>query len=100
VSSETFSKVDQLGLATMPSVPIKPSRLADSQVQIECKLERIIELGDAPNHSVIGGTALIHVRLDLALDGKIDSKTCAGRAHRGAITCVSGMSWSVKDGRG
>jgi flavin reductase (DIM6/NTAB) family NADH-FMN oxidoreductase RutF len=82
------SEVDQLGLATLPSVHIKPPRLADSKIQFECKLERIIELGDAPNHFVIGRVALMHVRQGLARDCKIDPKEHAPVARIGGRNYV------------
>lgn len=82
------SEVDQLGLATMPSVHIKPPRLADSKIQFECRLERIIELGDAPNHFVIGRVALMHVRHGLAHDCKIDPKKHAPVARIGGRNYV------------
>ncbi len=82
------SEVDELGLATVPSVHVKPPRLADSKIQFECKLERIIELGDAPNHFVIGRVALMHVRQGLANNCKIDPKSYAPVARIGGRNYV------------
>lgn len=82
------SEVDELGLATMPSVHVKPPRLADSKIQFECKLERIIELGDAPNHFVIGRVALMHVQQGLANNCKIDPKSYAPVARIGGRNYV------------
>lgn len=82
------SEVDQLGLETMPSVHVGPPRLAESKIQFECKLERIIELGDAPNHFVIGRVVLMHVRQGLARDCKIDPKSYAPVARIGGRNYV------------
>lgn len=82
------SEVDQLGLATLPSIHVKPPRLAGSKIQFECKLERIIEIGDAPNHFVIGRVALMHVRHGLASDCKIDPKKHAPVARIGGRNYV------------
>lgn len=83
-----ISEVDELGLATVPSVHVKPPRLADSKIQFECKLERIIELGDAPNHFVIGRVALMHVRQGLTNNCKIDPKSYAPVARIGGRNYV------------
>lgn len=82
------SEVDQLGLTTIPSLYVKPPRLAGTKIQFECKLERIIEIGDAPNHFVIGRVAQMHVRQGLARDCKIDPKRHAPTARIGGRNYV------------
>lgn len=82
------SEVDQLGLTTMPSFHVKPPRLAGTKIQFECRLERIIELGDAPNHFVIGRVAQMHVQQGLARDCRIDPKRHAPTARIGGRNYV------------
>jgi flavin reductase (DIM6/NTAB) family NADH-FMN oxidoreductase RutF len=57
------SEFDTAGLTAIESNLIKPPRLKESPVNIECKLERIITLGDDsdPHALVIGEVLLLHV---------------------------------------
>jgi flavin reductase (DIM6/NTAB) family NADH-FMN oxidoreductase RutF len=53
------SEVEQLGLTTVPSIKVKPPRLVRSQIQFECRLERLIPLGGSV--LVVGHVLLMHV---------------------------------------
>ncbi len=55
------SEVARAGLATRPSALVAPPRLADSPIALECRLERIVPLGDAPESLVIGRIVRAHV---------------------------------------
>lgn len=68
------SEVEKLGLKTLASTRVRPPRLAGSKVQFECRLEQILQFGDAPNHFVIGRVVAMHVESGLAKDSKIDPK--------------------------
>lgn len=91
-ASEEFapdvSEVELLGLATVPSVCVRPPRLAGSRVQFECKLERIVEFGAAPNRFVVGEIALMHVAKGLAHERKIDATAYAPLARIGGRNYV------------
>lgn len=82
------SEVELLGLSTMPSRCVRPPRLADTKIQFECKLERIVEFGTAPNRFVVGEIVLMHVREGLATDCKIDPKRYAPLARIGGRNYV------------
>jgi flavin reductase (DIM6/NTAB) family NADH-FMN oxidoreductase RutF len=82
------SEVDLLGLETLPSSRVRPPRIALSPVQFECKLERILVLGSAPNHFIIGEVVAMHVRRDLWSDFKIDPKTYSPLARIGGRNYV------------
>lgn len=62
--------VSELGhakLATQPSTHVKPPRIADSPVALECKLMQIVDLG--PNNGlVLGQVVAMHVHEDAVLD--------------------------------
>ena len=60
---QNVSEFDIAGLTAIESHLIKPPRLKESPVNIECKLERIITLGDDsdPHGLVIGEILLLHV---------------------------------------
>lgn len=71
-SAEVPAGVEELpaaGLATMPSMRVKPPRIAKSPVAIECRLDRTIPL--KPHRRIILGTAVyLHVRDDAVLDAE------------------------------
>lgn len=91
-SSEDYpahiSEVELLGLATEPSVHVRPPRLAMSQVQFECRLERIVQFGSAPNHFVVGEVVLMHVAAGLSVNCKIDARAYAPLARIGGRNYV------------
>jgi flavin reductase (DIM6/NTAB) family NADH-FMN oxidoreductase RutF len=67
---EFEAKVNELTeaeLATIPSVHVKPPRIAVSPVSMECALLQIVDLG--PDSALVLGRVLaMHVRDDLVLD--------------------------------
>jgi flavin reductase (DIM6/NTAB) family NADH-FMN oxidoreductase RutF len=71
------SEVDHVGLHVVPSVKVKPPRLAESPVNLECKLIQVVPLGQGPiaGNLVIGEVLMIHVA-DRVLDeaGKVDPR--------------------------
>lgn len=63
------------GFTAIPSELIAPPRVAESPVQLECKVREIIELGDAPGNGnlVVAEVLKMHVRTDvLDEDGRMD----------------------------
>src|SRR3954447_19915018 len=56
-----------LGIATEPSETVAPQRVADSPASIECRLERIVEVGHA--FVVFGLVSAITVVDDVLVDG-------------------------------
>jgi flavin reductase (DIM6/NTAB) family NADH-FMN oxidoreductase RutF len=71
------SEVEYVGLHTVPSVKVKPPRLVESPVAMECKVRQIIPIGNGPiaGNLVIGEVLLIHVS-DAVLDanGRVDPR--------------------------
>lgn len=71
------SEVELAGLHTAPSARVKPPRIAESPVHLECKLRQIISIGDGPISAnlVIGEVVTIHVD-DAVLDenGRVDPR--------------------------
>ncbi len=70
---ETESEIEQLALNAISSKSIKPVRILDAPVSLECKLHSTIEFGNEPAQLVVGEVVYFHVRDDLYLNGKIDS---------------------------
>lgn len=61
------NEISEAGLATIPSVHVKPPRIAQSPVSMECELMQIVELG-AESGLVLGRVLAMHVREDCVLD--------------------------------
>jgi len=64
------NEFDVAKLTALPSVLVKPPRVAESPVNMECKVKQIIELSDKPwgGHLVIGEVLLFHVRDEIIAD--------------------------------
>ena len=71
------SEVDLTGLKLLPSVKVKPPRIAEIPATMECKLLQIVPLGNGPTagNLVIGEVLVMHVD-DAVLDakGRIDPR--------------------------
>jgi flavin reductase (DIM6/NTAB) family NADH-FMN oxidoreductase RutF len=61
------SEIELTGLTTVPSVKVKPPRVAESPAQMECKVRQIIPCGSGPiaANLVIGEVVMIHVCDDM-----------------------------------
>ena len=62
----------EVGLTKLPSERVAPPRVAESPVAMECRLERIVEVGNGANAIIVGEILLWHVRDDLVVNGRID----------------------------
>ena len=70
-------EAEAAGLALSPSARVRPPRVAESPVHLECKLRQIMSMGDGPiaANLVIGEVVLIHIEervLDAA--GQVDPR--------------------------
>jgi flavin reductase (DIM6/NTAB) family NADH-FMN oxidoreductase RutF len=61
------NELEKAGLNTLPSVRVKPPRIAQSPVAMECQLMQIVELGPH-NGLVLGRVVAMHVRDDAVID--------------------------------
>jgi flavin reductase (DIM6/NTAB) family NADH-FMN oxidoreductase RutF len=59
-------ELEQAGLTPLPSVRVKPPRIAESPVALECELMQIIDLGESG--LVLGRVVAMHVRDEFVLD--------------------------------
>jgi flavin reductase (DIM6/NTAB) family NADH-FMN oxidoreductase RutF len=65
------SEFAEAGLTPLPSARVRPPRIAESAVSLECRLDRIVEVGSSA--VCIGEVLLFHLRDDvLAPDGTVD----------------------------
>ena len=70
------SEFERFGVATAPSVKVRPPRVADAPVAYECALDRIVHIGTGPlaANVVFGRILAAHVRDDvLGADGYPDA---------------------------
>jgi len=65
------SEVELAGLNLVPSVKVKPPRIAETPVTMECRLLQIVPLGKGPiaGNLVIGEILVMHID-EAVLDGK------------------------------
>jgi flavin reductase (DIM6/NTAB) family NADH-FMN oxidoreductase RutF len=59
-------ELEQAGLTTLPSVRVKPPRIAESPVALECELMQIVDLGESG--IVLGRVLAMHVHDEMVLD--------------------------------
>lgn len=70
------SEFEKFHIATAPSTHVQPPRVADSPVSFECRLDRIVRIGDGPlAGNVVFGTVLCaHVSDAVITNGAIDPR--------------------------
>jgi flavin reductase (DIM6/NTAB) family NADH-FMN oxidoreductase RutF len=71
------SEFEKFHIATAPSSRVRPPRVAAAPVSFECRLERIVRIGEGPlGGNVVFGTVLcMHVsETVLGADGRIDPR--------------------------
>ncbi len=68
------SEFEAVGLTPLPSEVVRAPRVAESPINMECKLLRTVEVGDGPGGGtlVIGQVVRFHVRDELYDRGRID----------------------------
>ena len=106
-------ELEQAGLTTLPSVRVKPPRIAESPVAMECELMQVVELGETG--LVLGRVLAMHVHDNMVLDAAshhIDTPKLRliGRMHgRGWYARTSDLfdmpripvaGWKMKTGAG
>jgi flavin reductase (DIM6/NTAB) family NADH-FMN oxidoreductase RutF len=81
-----MSEVAHAGLTLMPSVSVKPPRVAESPVHLECRVRQLMSIGDGPiaANLVIGEVVFIHIE-DRVLDasGQVDPRKLRAIARLG-----------------
>jgi flavin reductase (DIM6/NTAB) family NADH-FMN oxidoreductase RutF len=65
-------EIAEVGLTRVPSDRISPPRITEAPVAMECRLERIVEVGRAGTAVIIGEILLWHVRDELVVGGRLD----------------------------
>lgn len=81
------NEAELAGLALLPSTQVRPPRVAQSPVHLECRLRQIVPVGDGPMSAnlVIGEIVLMHIADGLlAANGRIDPRKLQTIARLGA----------------
>jgi flavin reductase (DIM6/NTAB) family NADH-FMN oxidoreductase RutF len=68
------SETEMLGLATVPSLHVKPPRVAAAPIAMECRLRQVLEFGDTRSKLIVGEVIAFHFRDGLIKAGKIDTR--------------------------
>jgi hypothetical protein len=76
-SAEYPEEVDEFvksGLTPLPASRVRPPLVAESPFQMECRLERCLELGEGPGSGLmlVGEVLAFHVRESCRMDGALD----------------------------
>jgi flavin reductase (DIM6/NTAB) family NADH-FMN oxidoreductase RutF len=68
------SEFDRFHIASEPSLRVKPPRVAASPAAFECRVDRIVRVGDGPlaGNIVIGTILCMHVKDEVITDGRLD----------------------------
>jgi flavin reductase (DIM6/NTAB) family NADH-FMN oxidoreductase RutF len=84
------SEVAELGLTQISAAQVKAPRLGESPIHFECRLHRIITLGEpVATDLIIGEVVHVHIEDDLFCEGKIDTRKF------GAISRLAGHSYGT-----
>lgn len=79
----------EVGLTAIKSDLVKAPRVAESPINMECKLLQILEFGKSPNgsHLVIGEVVLFHVKDELYFNGEIQMSRLKAIGRLGGDFC-------------
>ena len=71
-----ISEFDKAKLTPVKSEMVKPVRVKESAVSLECRLSQILSFGKEPNLNsfIIGEVVLIHIKDEIWNQGAIDAK--------------------------
>jgi len=101
-SGDYPSHVDEFkeaGLTPVASDMVKPPRVAESPIQIECRLMQIMEFGVFPriHNFIVGEVLVVHVQDDLIVDGVIKSDRLKAVGRLGEdLYCRTGDLFEMK----
>lgn len=66
------NEFERAGLTASPSERVRPPRVAESPVALECTVEQAIDVRDGASTLVIAEVVFLHIRDDLYQDGEVD----------------------------
>ncbi len=91
-----ISEITELGLATIPSIRVRPPRLVDAQVALECRLLQTVPVGTPATTLCLLEVVHFHVAdAVIGADGFPDAKLLRAPARLGGRNYLSAASWEV-----
>jgi len=69
-----ISEAEIAGLTPVKSEIVKSPRILESPINLECKVVKIIEIGDSPNSVVFGEIVMFHVKDEIFEDEAVNPK--------------------------
>jgi len=92
-SAEVPPDVDEFelaGLAPIPSEVVRPPRVAESRVHLECRLRQVIHISDRPGggNLILGDVVRFHIDPAILVNGKVDPDKLAAIGRMGGPTYV------------
>lgn len=92
-SAEVPPEVDEFelaGLTPLASELVRPPRVAESRVQMECRLRQVIAISDKPGggNLILGDVVRIHVDEAIVANGKVDPDKLRAIGRMGGPTYV------------
>lgn len=69
-----INEFEMSGLTPIPSTSVKPPRVAESPISMECRLYEMSKVGNSPyaSYLTLGEIVLFHIRDELWADGEVD----------------------------
>ena len=95
----TVSEFDEVGLTPIDSDTVKAPRLAESPVNMECRVQQILQFGNTPNiaNLVIGEVMLVHIKDEIWINNEIpNSKLKAIGRLGGDMYCKTTAEFEMK----
>lgn len=79
------NEFEEAGFTPIPSVKVKPSRVAESPLHLECRLFQIVPHGSGPlaANYIIGEVVYFHVSTQVLIDGRVDARLVDAIARMG-----------------
>jgi flavin reductase (DIM6/NTAB) family NADH-FMN oxidoreductase RutF len=74
--SPEVNEFEAAGFTPIPSLRVRPARVAESPVNLECRLHQIVRLGDGPGAGslIIGRVVMLHLDDALLVNGRVASE--------------------------
>ena len=67
-----IDEIKQAGLSTLQSEKISTPLIKESPVNMECRLEHIVEIGEPTNYLIIGEVILFHIDEEIYSEGVVN----------------------------
>ncbi len=85
------NEMETAGLTAIGSTAVRPPRIAEAGIQMECRVSQMIEIGQVPYRMVLGEVVALHARKGIVNDRHhVDQDLHAPIARLGGLSLYSG----------